>query len=683
MFLYQKFLDIEGLGVGEKTFSKLKKLGIETPHDLFYFYPRRYEDYTQITKIGDLSAKIKAQEIFTIRGAVLGIANKKTRRRGFTVTEAVFSDESGTIKVVWFNQPYLVKMLTNDREIILHGKVHYDYFSHGLIMESPTRALFPKIVPIYSETAGLSSYFISKIFSKTKKYISGIKEWLPELVIAKHKLLSLQDALLNIHEPEDALLLKEAERRLAFNELFLIAFRNGLVKKKAQHLKAPLLRANIDLIKTFVGKLPFQLTDDQRKAIWQIVKDFDKGVPMHRLLNGDVGSGKTIVAVISSMICARAGYKTLVMAPTEILACQHYDLFKKLLLPYKISVGLVTASSKVDLKSDVLIGTHALISGKMNVANIGLVIVDEQHRFGVKQRQALTSRQSDFQPHFLSMTATPIPRTLHLALFGDLDISIIHQKPALRQEIVTKFVRPFDRMMTYEFIQKQIDKGRQVFVICPLIEDQQSSSNSQQNSERLSLNFSELDRKSVKAEFDKLKKVFPKDEIAMLHGKMKSKEKNAIMTDFVSCKTKLLVSTSVIEVGIDVPNATVMVIEDAEKFGLAQIHQFRGRVGRSNYQSYCFLFSATESEKALSRLTSLEKISDGFELAEIDLKSRGPGSIFGTEQSGVIDLKMASISDTNLIIEATEAASEIVKSRQDYPQIEKMVAEFSQSNHLE
>jgi ATP-dependent DNA helicase RecG len=689
MNLYKKLTDINMLGLGEKSFLKLKKLGLESPYDLFFNFPRKYEDYTTVTKIADIGeaqnsenlGSNQSSRIFTVRGTLLGIANKKTRRRGFTVTEAVVADETGPLKVVWFNQPYLVKMLSAGRELILSGSIKFDTFSRAYVMESPTRSTSAKIVPIYSETAGMTSFFIGKVYAKIKQYIKELVEWLPAQILESHHLISLRNAVVNIHEPKSLAELQKAQRRLAFDELFIISLKANMAKLEIEKKTAPRISPDIDSIKDFIKNLPFELTGDQKKALWQIIQDLDKPTPMNRLLNGDVGSGKTIIAAIASLAVKGSGLRTIVMAPTEILAVQHYEVFKKIFSDEE--VGIITSSRKENKNAVILVGTHALLNlDKLD--NLGLVIVDEQHRFGVKQRASLQElstgdkQSTKMSPHFLSMTATPIPRTLHLALFGDLDVSLIKEKPTNRKEIKTRFVESWNREKAYNFIQKQIEAKRQVFVVCPLIEDKSSVLTDEPVA-----NLFEVERKSVKAESEKLHEIYPNFKIGMLHGKMKAKEKQEIMDNFSKNEINILVSTSVIEVGVDIPNASVMIVEDAERFGLAQIHQFRGRVGRSSHQSFCFLFSNTQSEKALHRLKSLEAISDGFELAEIDLEMRGPGAIFGTEQSGMLDLKMASISDRMLVLEASKAAKEIAPKIADYPLILEKIQKYLINKHLE
>lgn len=714
-------------GVGPKVSSKLEKLGIETVEDLLFYFPRAYQDYTKITSISDVIptgmeessnkrsldyARDDTRGRFTIRGRIVGIENKRTSRRRFTVTEAVVEDGTGSIKVVWFNQPFLVKMLPAGREVILNGKVEINPYSQEIVMQSPNRATSPKIVPIYSETAGITSFFIARLFAKVKPMIEEIEDFLPENIIEKYGLLPLQEAIRSIHEPKNSEMLKRAERRLGFDELFLISIKGNLSKEEIKKENAPEINVGEKEIANYVESLPFELTEDQKKATWQILKDMEKPTPMNRLLNGDVGSGKTVVAAIAAYAAVKAGFRVAIMAPTSILASQHFDTMCKLFEGGDISIGLLTSerqdssefrisnfesisNSKISkkeqktevLSANIIIGTQALIQEKVRLENIGLIIVDEQHRFGVKQRATLAklstfnfqpSTRKEMHPHFLSMTATPIPRTMHLALFGDLDLTLIREKPKDRKEIKTKFVESANRQKAYEFIRNQIKAGRQCFVICPLIKEKEG--------EILESLFDE-EKKSVMKEYEKLRKeIFPELYIGFLHGKLKSKEKDEVMGQFSKGSLNILVSTSVVEVGVDIPNATVMMIEDAERFGLAQIHQFRGRVGRAEHQSFCFLFSTTASAKALSRLKSLEVTSDGFKLAEIDLETRGPGAIFGLEQSGLLDLKMASLSDRALIEEASSAAKTLIEEDSElthHPLLKEKISSYMQTKHME
>ncbi len=697
-------------GVGPKLAGKLHKLGIEVVRDLVFYWPRRYEDYTHVTPIAQLNRDVSwsngepGQNYQTIRGKILGVANKLTSRQRMRITEVMVADETGTIKVVWFNQPFLKQYLKPGSEWILHGKVAYSTFTQELVMESPSRVRQPMIVPIYPETNGISSGYINKLVAGLKPVISSLEDFLPVEIKAKYQLLDLVSAVSQIHFPKDMETLEKARERLAFDELFLISLRAHIAKENRNYQKAKAITTSEDQVKGFVDSLPFELTGDQHKSSWQIIKDMQRDVPMNRLLNGDVGSGKTAVAAIASYAVIQSGGRVVVMAPTEVLATQHYESFQKLFGRFpKVSIGLLTANfkrvnnlggpdaeKKLDkdrvLGAQIVIGTHALLQKNVEFEDLSLVIVDEQHRFGVAQRAALTglmgsSSDKDLhKPHFLSMTATPIPRTLHLALFGDLDLSLIQEKPKNRKEIKTRYVEPHNRDKAYEFIRKQIQAGRQVFVICPLIEEKEDE-------DKVVTDLFGLDKKSVVKEYERLsKEIFPEFRVAMLHGKMKPKEKDEILVDYYAGKYHILVSTSVIEVGIDVPNASVMMIEDAERFGLAQIHQFRGRVGRGEHQSFCFLFSNTRSPLALRRLNSLESVADGFRLAEIDLETRGPGDMFGTLQSGQIELKMASFSDRILIEKASEAAARVIeedRTLSQYSSLKQRFEVFEASKHFE
>ncbi|HOX41547.1 MAG TPA: ATP-dependent DNA helicase RecG, partial [bacterium] len=568
--------------------------------------------------------------------------------------------------------------------------------------------------------------------------------YLPEELLDRYRLMRLQEAISAIHEPRSAQEIDASRRRFAFDELFMIAATSNMVRGELSEAHAPRIDIDLEYLKRLKLKLPFKLTEDQEKALADITNDIsgttpsnsplDKGEnrPMSRLLNGDVGSGKTIVACLAAASAARAGFRTLIMAPTEILAKQHFKTFCEVLKNEDVSIGLITSSTKMVVgkpktqipeqkenpglkpeNAQFIVGTHALLTKGRRYDRVGLVVVDEQHRFGVEQRSALKrvviindqlpiinqfknskidqlnvncklkiDKLEKRSPHFLSMTATPIPRTLQLALFGDLDVSLIKEKPSNRKAIKTRFVEPHNREKAYQFIKAQVSSGRQVFVVCPLIQE-----NMEQETWNKSQELFETERKSVMSEYEKLKKeIFPEFKVVMLHGKMKSKEKDEIMLDFSRGKTNILVSTSVIEVGVDVPNATVMMIEDAERFGLAQIHQFRGRVGRGEHQSFCFLFSNSVSEKAMQRLRGLESTDDGFALAELDLSQRGPGSILGTMQSGITELQMASFSDLELVSEASEAAGRIVAESPDlenFPLLKEKIMAFRTGKHLE
>ena len=741
--------------------EKLHKLGIFTYRDLLYLFPRKYFDYTEVTAIGEIEDtryKIQdtnnfqysnsktangelqtADDAITIKGKILGIANKTTRRRNFKVTEAVVEDETGSIKVVWFNQSFLVKMLPAGTEVILNGKVRYDHFSHMMVMESPQRSKSAKIVPIYPETQGMGSAYIRRLIDKLKVKIDNIDEYIPDELIKRYQLLNIQKAVTALHFPKDNSDILAGRKRMAFDELFFISLQANLSKEELKNEQAPAINIDEGNLKEFTAGLPFVLTKDQKIAAWKIIQEIAEQKPMNRLLNGDVGSGKTVVAAFAAYVSVLAGFKVALMAPTEILAVQHFETFSEILKTFNIQIGLYTASEKLKTKSakrkikvenskienapDIYIGTQALLHMKDPIDNLGLVIIDEQHRFGVQQRAQLLQVTRDkksqrdpsasgqdtnklqnqkskepgsyqlkanslkMRPHFLSMTATPIPRTLQLALFGDLDVSIIKTMPAGRQPIKTRLVDDSQREASYQFIREQVKAGRQAFVICPLIEETKESQRSKIEGENIAMDLFDTDRKTVAEEYEKLSKnIFPDLKIGMLHGKMKPKDKNEIMRQFSSAELDILVSTSVVEVGVDIPNASIMMIEDADRFGLAQLHQFRGRVGRAEHQSFCLLFMNSRSRKAQDRLRSFENTLDGFKLAQIDLETRGPGTIFGTMQSGDFNLKMASFSDIATITEASEAAKEIVAKSHDlnvYPKLKEKLSDYIGSKHFE
>lgn len=686
--------------VGKLTAKRLENLGLRTAEDLLFYFPFRYEDWSKIVPISQLTYGSAG----TCRGRIELIKNTRSFYKRKNITEALVSDNSGSIKVVWFNQPYLTKILKIGDEIFLSGKVDFDRF--GLHLTSPSYEKVrageetthtARIVPVYSVTENLTNKQFRFLVKAAIPLANKIFDWLPPEIKKNFRLVNLNEAVGQAHFPDSKTKFFSARRRLKFDELFLVQLKNLLFKNKLNNSRAPTVKFLENETRKFINSLPFKLTDGQRKAAWEILQDLVKGRPMNRLLEGDVGSGKTVVAAIAALNVAENGFKTVFMAPTEILACQHYNTFCKLFAGLDIKIGLVTRSEKAmnyesgimnhefgrdgeskkvhDLRfiihnSDLIIGTHALIQEKIRFNNLGLAIVDEQHRFGVNQRAALALHEREFLPHFLSMTATPIPRTMSLVFFGDLDLSIIKEMPVGRKKILTKVVPPEKRSAAYEFIRKEIKNGRQAFVICPLID------------------FSDkLGVKSAKEEYKKLsQEIFPELKIGLLHGKMKSEDKERVMKNFLENKINILVSTSVVEVGVDVPNATIMMIEGAERFGLAQLHQFRGRVGRSVFQSYCFLFSENENEEVVKRLMILTEHNDGFTLAEKDLESRGPGEIWGTKQSGFPDLKVASLTDYDIIRDAKAAAEYLIKKDPaflSWPDLVAKLSDFEKEVHLE
>jgi len=709
--------------------KRLNRLGIKTIKDLIYHFPFRYDDLSKIVKIGD----IKINETVTIHGEIINIKTIRTFKKKMFLTEALIKDESGTTRAVWYNQPFLMRTLKKGTKISLAGKASYDgktlYFSNPaherIDPQAPSDLRHTgRLIPVYPETARLTSrwlrYILKLILPKT---LPEFKDFLPLEIKKSQRLIELKEALNKIHAPKNQEEIGQARRRLGFDEIFLIQLFVLEQKLKWQKKASPKIKFAPDLIKNFVASLPFKLTNAQRKAAWEILQDLEKPKPMNRLLEGDVGSGKTVVAAIAALQCAKAGYQATFMAPTEILAQQHFNEISKLFKNLGLEVGLLTASEckiSYDLpigkkqevesckkneliqkisegKTQVIIGTHALIQDKVHFKNLGLIIVDEQHRFGVNQRAALQKsvvKIEDGLPasisHLLSMTATPIPRTLALTIYGDLDLSLLNEMPKGRQKIITKIVAPSNRQKAYDFIREQIKNGQQAFVICPRIEkangeSQMANSNNWQSA--ISNKRTWDDVKAVKEEFEKLsKEIFPDLKIVMLHGKLKAKEKEKIMADYKNKKTDILVSTSVVEVGIDIPNATVMMIEGSERFGLAQLYQFKGRVGRGEHQSYCFLFTESSSRATWQRLKAIATAKNGLELAEKDLAIRGPGEFYGTRQWGLPDLTMASLSDAELIKSCRKEAEKLLAKDaelENYPLLKEKLKNFQESLHLE
>jgi len=700
--------------VGPQYQKRLKRLGIKTIRDLLFHFPHRYEDFSNVILISE----VKKGEMISIQGKILDIKNIRTFRKRMTLTQALIGDDSGTIKVIWFNQPYLINTFKKGNKLFLAGKMNqnkngrylsapaYEKISDGIKFERSDLVHTGRLVPVYPETEKLSSRWLRFIVKPLLTNLRDkIPDVLPEEIIAKYNFPSFKEAIWQIHFPDSLDLAEKAKKRFTFEELFILSLfvlkeRINLAKEKSIPISL-----NIKLIQDFAQNLPFQLTDDQKKAAWQILKDMEKPRPMNRLLEGDVGSGKTIVAAMAALNTVKAGYQVAFMSPTEILTKQHYQTLNKFLKDYRLKVGLITGKEnklgakkikRAELlgktknsKVDILIGTHALVQKEVRFGNLAFVIIDEQHRFGVEQRARLcqdSGSKTKTIPHLLSMTATPIPRTLSLTIYGDLDLSLIKELPKGRKKIITEIFPPSKRNQAYEFIKKQIREGRQVFVICPRIEPagfEEDFGNQEVDNRGIAW----LEVKTVKEEYEKLsKKVFPEFKVAMLHGRMKNEEKEKIMKGFKDGKTDILVSTSVVEVGIDVPNATVMVIEGADKFGLAQLHQFRGRVGRSQEQSYCFLLTDFYSQTINKRLRALIKCENGFELAEKDLSIRGPGDFSGQRQWGIPDIAMAALKDISLVEETRKDAKEILEKDPEFKKylpLKVRLEEFKKRIHLE
>jgi len=696
--------------INERYLKKFHKLGLITVRDLLYHFPHRYDDYSKIVPI----AALKFDEVATIQGLVQRIENIRTFKRRMSLTEAIINDNSGSVRVIWFNQPYLIKNILPGKSISLSGK--YSLGPKGPYISSPSYELLTigkflthtaGLIPVYPETIGLGSRFLRYYIKLALIASDQMKEFIPYEILKKQKLPEIKAALRNIHFPKNLKLAEEAKKRFIFEEMFLLQL--FVLRQKISLQKEIAFKITFDknLIQKFVNKLPFKLTNAQRKSAWEIIRDLEKNKPMNRLLQGDVGSGKTVVAAMATLETAEAGFQVAFLAPTEILAQQHFKEINKLLSGFNLHIGLLTsAENKIEDKAikrseftervkngklDIVIGTHALIQKNIKFKNLALVIVDEQHRFGVEQRAELLGRSKQM-PHLLSMTATPIPRTLALTIYGDLDISLLDEMPEGRQKIITKIVPPRQREQAYEFIRREVKNGRQVFVICPRIEPSVKSQPDagingaglgQLKIDSRKLLWSEV--KAVKEEYEKLTMdIFPDLKIDMLHGKIKAKEKERTMTNFKDKKTDVLVSTSVIEVGIDIPNATVMMIEGSDRFGLAQLHQFRGRVGRGKHQSYCFLFST--SGETTHRLRALVKCENGFELAEKDMEIRGPGQFYGIRQSGMPDLTMNSLKDLIFVKSTRQEAVELLKKDPElikYPLLSEKLKSFKQKIHLE
>ncbi len=648
--------------------SRLEKLGIGKIEDFLYHIPFRYEDFSLISKI----ANVRPEEIVTIKGKVTEIKNEYTRKWK-NIQKAKVADETGEIDIIWFNQPFIPKVIKKGDSVSLAGKI--DWFKNKMIMQSPQyEVLFresepihtARLVPIYNETRGVSSKWLRRQISKIlKEQIQFVNEHIPDSILKRHELLELKQAIEQIHFPKSLSQVEKARLRLSFNELFFLQltglFRKAQWKNKSMGAKFSISKHKKNIEK-FWSKLPFELTNAQKKSVKEIFKDLASKTPMNRLLQGDVGSGKTVVASIAMFLAYLNGFQSVLMTPTEILAKQHYRTVSDLLSPFGAKVGLATSSNKQKGMEniDILVGTHAVLSKKINFKNLGLVVIDEQQRFGVEQRGVI--RKKGVNPHLLTMTATPIPRTVALTLYGDLDLSFLDEMPHGRKIIKTWLVPKEKRNDAYKWIIRQIiDNRGQAFIICPFIEESETM----------------ITIKAAKKEFDRLKKeVFPKQKLELLHGKLKSKEKDIILNKFKKGKADILIATPVVEVGIDIPNATIMVIEAADRFGLSQLHQLRGRVGRSDKQSYCLLFTESQNTKTIERLKSLESISVGAQLAELDLRLRGPGEIYGTAQHGVPMLKTASFSDFSLIEKTRREAEAIFPKLRDHTKLyEKIKSE--------
>ena len=688
---------------------------LRTVEDLLLHFPFRYDDFSQTAKI---SLEYINQTI-TIEGVVTKTKLARIPRRKMTISEIIIEDDNGVpLKAVWFNQPFVLESLREGTHARLSGKLTL----RGKIMQmsNPSWEKANRettntgcLVPVYNETSGITSKWIRWQIKPLLEIAQQMEDIIPYEIRQRLNLYDIYTALTQIHFPQSREKLLRAQKRFAFQEMFLVQLRTLQIKAQWENNFALQIKFDEKLIQDFVKNLPFKLTNAQRKASFEILKDLEKPMPMNRLLNGDVGSGKTMVAAIASLQAVSDGFQIAIMAPTEVLAKQHFESFCKIFGNYNFSIALLTNSyqeknnfkiqnpksksnpnnqilkNKKTKRDDLLlkigsgeinlvIGTHAIIQKDVKFKNLALIIIDEQHRFGVAQRAYLQQETMDIQdgqkktiPHLLTMTATPIPRTLAIAMFGSLELSLLDEMPKNRKEIITKIIPAKIRQESYDFIRQQIQTGRQAFVILPLVEDSKA--------------LTEL--KAATSEHQRLsEEIFPDLHLGLLHGKLKSKEKEDVMQKFKDQEFDILVATSVVEVGIDIPNASVIIIEDAERFGLSQLHQFRGRVGRGEHQSYCFLFTNSNTEKAMNRLQAMEDTNDGFEISQKDLELRGPGQFFGLVQSGLPDIAMEHLSNIKLIKFARAEAQNILSTDPElkkHPLIANALQKFQEKIHLE
>ncbi len=664
-------------GVGEKTSEQFEAAGLSTVGDLIEFLPRKHEDFSDISQI----ASIKPGKS-TIKARCESVTTRMVRR-GMKVTTATLVDSTGKLKAVWFNQAYRATQLKDSqKEFFFSGSFEFQYNRYQLtnpsveaVSDMPIQT--DRLLPIYPQIKGLKTQLVRKITAELRPLIMMLPETLPAEIISQYKLVGYGQALLGMHFPSSAEEITRARERLAFEEVFMLLLASQYNKRENEALVGWHIPFDQQTIKQAVAALPFTLTNAQRQVLWEVIQDFEQATPMNRLLQGDVGSGKTVVAALAAYQAAQAGFQTAIMAPTEILARQHAESVRQLLEPFGVRIGLLTGSVKAANRPallqaatsgevDIVIGTHALIQDTVSFHKLGFVVIDEQHRFGVAQRQALLAK-SEHMPHLLAMTATPIPRSLALTVYGELDVSVLRELPAGRQPIETKIWSPTSRTKLLERIDSEIEAGRQAYVICSLIDANPAN-----------------DRKSVETEYKRLQILLKKRRIGLLHGKLKAEEKDAIMTEFTNGRIDVLVSTTVVEVGVNVPNATVMLIENADTFGLSQLHQLRGRVGRGEHKSYCYLMTS-DDKKPSERLREVETSTDGFYLAEVDMRLRGPGEIYGKAQSGALNLQIATLADTELIARAQKAAKWFVDSDQDllqYTQVATQVKKYQRLTTL-
>ncbi|MDP3772479.1 MAG: ATP-dependent DNA helicase RecG [bacterium] len=712
--------------VSRKILPALKRLGIATVRDLLFHLPMRYDDFSNEKMIGD----VRLGEQVSVAGMIRRVRVGRTAKKHMGLTEITLEDETGEISAVWFHQPFLARSFKEGMRLRLAGRIVQSP-SGGLSFTNPAHerltvfgtnradSLAPAeihtsgLVAIYPETEGLSSRWLRYLVKTFLECSYGMPDPLPEDLRTRHGFSALDEVLRTIHFPKNLTAAALARRRLLYEKLLLFQLMALKERSRLKQYPAPPIPADVEILKKFTSSLPFSLTNAQRRSIAEITRDMEKSKPMNRLLEGDVGSGKTVVAAAAALVAVRAGYQVAFMAPTEILARQHFITLEKILTPFNVHLALMTSSERRrPPAAHVIVGTHALIQKNVRFRSLGLVVVDEQHRFGVAQRAALLKKEelrskndkgenkssnhstsfkilhSEFLiPHFLSMSATPIPRTMALTIYGDLDLSLLDEMPAARKGVKTEIVPPGDRARMYEFIRQEIKRGGQAFVVCPRIDPPEEGGEATFRTGvtgQQKLIMAEV--KTVIKERDRLaREIFPDLRIAMLHGKLKPAEKEKTLAHFRDRASDILVATSVIEVGVDIPNATIMLIEGAERFGLAQLHQFRGRVGRGREQSYCFL-APTEDGTETRRLRAVVECTNGFELAEKDLAIRGAGELFGTRQSGVSEEILAAMSDPELVRSVRADAMGLIKKSPDlttYPDLSRALTVFEHGLHWE
>jgi ATP-dependent DNA helicase RecG len=675
--------------IHKATVAKFAEAGFLTFEDLLWHFPFRYDDFSETVQINDVTPETTV----TIRGTVKSIVNRTTKNRRMRMTEAILSDDSGSISVLWFNQPYLTHVVKQGDTLLCSGKAHYRFGK--LSMASPAwekekedQAHVGRIVPVYATKKDLTVKTIRTFIQKVLPAADMLPEVLPENIMAKQHFPSRGEAVRAIHFPESMEALKKAKARFTYEELFFIQLAVVKAKKLLKTLPAHAIAHDDDAIKTFLQQFSFDLTNDQRKAAWKILQDMEQPRPMNRLLQGDVGSGKTLVAEIVLFSSAKAGFQGALLAPTEILARQHAERFTEHVKEHGLSLGLVTGGTarlngrevpRTELEQavrdgnvNILVGTHALLNERMRFKKLGLIVIDEQHRFGVEQRKILREQAMERHgsvPHFLSMTATPIPRSLALTIYGDLDLTLIKELPTGEKRITTKALPGEEREHAFTKMKEMVSRGKQCFVVYPIIDPSDT-----------------LGVRAATEEFKTLADIFPEKELSLLHGRMKPDEKQNVLDRFARGENHILVTTSVIEVGIDVPDASFMLIEGAERFGLAQLHQLRGRIGRAGQEAFCYLATDQKNRGALERLRLMEHTLDGFTLAEKDLELRGPGEIFGKNQSGYSGETLAHLTNSDLIAAAQQDADALLKQDpelEQYPALKAVLQQRTIQTHFE